>query len=336
MRIEKDVSLLPFNTFGIDVKAHRLVVLKEASDLEAIFDEIKEANFLLLGGGSNILFTKDFDGYLIKNEISGIEIIEETEEDVVVEVGAGEVWHEFVLKCLENKWYGLENLSLIPGTVGASPIQNIGAYGVEMKDCFESVTFYQISKSQFFNYSYASCHFGYRESVFKTDLKGDVVITKVSFRLSKKAVAEIKYGAIKDTLQEMGIDKPTPLDVSKAVIAIRESKLPDPKKIGNGGSFFKNPIISKAQFEEVQKKLPNIVNYPVDENHIKIPAGWLIDQAGWKGKRIGNIGVHKNQALVLVNYGGGTGLEIKELAEQIISSVRSIYGIELTPEINII
>ena len=336
MILEKDVSLLNYNTFGIDVKATNLIVLKEPSQLESVFAQIAKAPYFLLGGGSNVLFTQDFDGYVVKNEISGIQVVEESADSVIVEAGAGEVWHEFVMHCLSKGWYGLENLSLIPGTVGASPIQNIGAYGVEAKDCFSSVTFYQISKNKLVTYNNEDCNFGYRESVFKHDLKGDFVITSVRYKLSKVSKIEVTYGAIKEVLSKMGIDDPTPIDVSNAVISIRESKLPDPKKIGNGGSFFKNPVIPTEQFLELQKKFPNIVSYPVDENLVKVPAGWLIDQAGWKGKTIGNVGVHKNQALVLVNYGGGTGLEVKSLAAQVIESVESIYGIRLTPEINIL
>lgn len=336
MNIEKQVSLLSYNTFGIDVKASQLVVVKDSEQLPKIFKLVDSKPFFLLGGGSNVLFTKDFDGVLIKNEISGIKIIEQTNKEVVIEVGAGEVWHDFVLHCLAQGWYGLENLSLIPGTVGASPIQNIGAYGVEVKDNFESVEFYQISTGLVKVFKSEDCRFGYRESVFKTGLKGDFVITKVQYRLSKEPSVDIKYGAINEVLQERGITNPTPLDVSDAVISIRQSKLPDPKEIGNGGSFFKNPVIPIKQFELLKAKFPNIVSYPIDDNHVKVPAGWLIDQAGWKGKTVGKVGVHKNQALVLVNYGGGSGLEVKALAEQVIASVNAVYGIKLTPEINII
>jgi UDP-N-acetylmuramate dehydrogenase len=329
-------SLLGYNTFGIDCQASAILELKSENEVEKILQEIQNKDFLILGGGSNILFTQDFNGTIILNRITGIELISENENEVLVEVGAGEVWHDFVLHSLSKNWFGVENLSLIPGCVGASPIQNIGAYGVEIIDVLDSVQFYHLDEQNFQTLGVSECKLGYRESIFKHDLKGKIIITKVRFRLSKMPNLKLEYGAIKDTLNEMDIENPTPQDVSKAVIHIRSSKLPNPKEIGNCGSFFKNPIIKTDKFLKIKSLHPTLPSYPADDNFTKIPAGWLIEQAGWKGQTFGNIGVHKNQALVLVNYGGGKGIEIKELAFKIIQSVKEKFDIELTPEVNII
>ncbi|MFY7943793.1 MAG: UDP-N-acetylmuramate dehydrogenase, partial [Crocinitomicaceae bacterium] len=266
---------------------------------------LRKANepLLILGGGSNLLLTKDFEGLVLKNEILGFNLIEETETDVIVEAGAGEVWHQFVLKCLEQNFAGLENLSLIPGSVGASPMQNIGAYGVEIKDVFEYLDAYEISTGEIKRFSKEDCAFGYRESVFKNIYKDQYVICKVAFRLSKNPKINTSYGAIESELQKMGISDPTIHDVSNAVIAIRQSKLPDPAVLGNAGSFFKNPVVPESLVEKIKASYPDVPNYPAESGKRKLAAGWLIETAGWKGKTIETYGVHKLQALVLVNYG---------------------------------
>jgi UDP-N-acetylmuramate dehydrogenase len=289
----------------------------------------------VLGGGSNILFTQDFDGLVLKNEIKGIKCIDEDDKTVYVEVGAGENWHQFVLYCIDKQWCGVENLSLIPGTVGASPIQNIGAYGVEIKDVFYSLSALNIETSQIECFDIEQCQFGYRSSVFKTIYKGKYVILSVTFCLKKNPDLKIGYGDIQKIL-EKDPSAPTIKSVSDAVIAIRKSKLPDPAEIGNSGSFFKNPEVPTAVFADLKIKFPHIVGYQVSDRSTKIPAGWLIEQAGWKGRTIGNIGVHKNQALVLVNYGGGSGAAIYQLALDIQKDVQLKFGVLIEPEVNIL
>jgi UDP-N-acetylmuramate dehydrogenase len=289
-----------------------------------------------LGGGSNILFTKDFDGVVFKNEIKGFTITQEDEQLAIVKAGAGEQWHEFVMQCIERGLGGLENLSLIPGNVGASPMQNIGAYGVEIKDVFHSLRAYHLKTGETHTFNREECSFGYRESVFKRELKDQYVILDVSFRLSKSPVLNTSYGAIGSELEKMGITSPTIKDVSQAIINIRSSKLPNPKELGNAGSFFKNPVISINHFENILQEHPDAPSYPVDEKHTKIAAGWLIERAGWKGKRIDNCGVHRLQALVLVNYGGASGQEIFELSQAVIDSVHEMFQITLEREVNIL
>lgn len=333
-KIQYNISLKPHNTFGIHAKASSFVQVYSTEELKTVLKE-NNAPIFLLGGGSNLLLRKDVEGLIIKNQIFGKRIIEEKEDKVLVEIGGGENWHEFVLWTLENGWSGVENLSLIPGTVGASPIQNIGAYGVELKDVFESLQAIDLQILESHNFSKEDCQFGYRDSIFKRDLKGKIFITKVNFWLSKKPNINIAYGAIRDVLNQKNITNPTPKDVSNAVIEIRQSKLPDPAKLGNSGSFFKNPEIDNEQFLAVQKRFPNIVFYPLENGQIKVPAGWLIEQAGWKGKRIGDCGSHAKQALVLVNYGDATGAEIWDLAMKIQASVLKKFGIKITPEVNI-
>jgi len=335
MLVETSKSLFGLNTFGMNVTADKYTQLENEKQLQEIFKPLKEP-FLVLGGGSNVLFTKDFSGLIIHNKIKGIEIISQDDKEVIIEVGAGGNWHEVVLQTIANGWYGIENLSLIPGTVGASPIQNIGAYGVEVKDVIEKVTYYSIPDDKFITITSSDCNFGYRDSLFKRDLKGTFVITTVQYKLKKEFKPNISYGAITSVLQEKNITKPTAKDVSNAVIEIRQSKLPNPAEIGNAGSFFKNPVIPVEQFHVVKEKFPHIVSYPVDDNNIKIPAGWLIDQAGWKGTKRGNVGVHDRQALVLVNRGNGSGTELKQLAHDIIEDIYKTYGIKLTPEVNIL
>ncbi len=334
--ISQNASLKPFNTFGIDVKANRFSTFSSTEELNQILKENKNESLLILGGGSNLLLTKDFDGLVLKNEIRGIEVISENDSDVLVKVGAGEVWHEFVLYCISKNFCGIENLSLIPGSVGASPMQNIGAYGVEIKDVFDHLEAFEIATGEIHSFDNATCEFGYRESIFKHSVKNKYVITYVYFKLSKKQNTNTSYGAINQQLEIMGITNPSIKDVSDAVIAIRSSKLPNPKEIGNAGSFFKNPVIENAHFQEILKEYPNAPNYPVTENQVKVPAGWLIETAGWKGKVVGETGVHKNQALVLVNYGGATGEEIYQLSTDIIADINQKFKILLTREVNIL
>ncbi len=334
--ISSHISLKPFNTFGIDVTASRFAIFSSAEELGQILENYAKTPLLILGGGSNLLLTKDFEGLVLKNEIKGIEIISENEEEVLVKVGAGEVWHEFVLFCISKNFCGVENLSLIPGSVGASPMQNIGAYGVEIKDVFDRLEAFEIATGEIHTFDNPRCEFGYRESIFKHAVQNKYVITHVYYRLSKIQNPNTSYGAINQQLELMGISKPSIKDVSDAVIAIRSSKLPNPKEIGNAGSFFKNPVVDKAHFQQILKEYPNAPSYPVDANQVKVPAGWLIETAGWKGKVVGETGVHKNQALVLVNYGNATGEEIYQLSAEIIADIQYKFNIQLTREVNIL
>lgn len=336
--IQKNISLKDYNTFGIDVNAKLFGQFTSVDELKNIITDsnYKQEKLLILGGGSNILFTKDFDGLALLNQIKGIEVIEEDQDSVVIAGGSGVVWHEFVLQSIDQNLGGIENMSLIPGSLGASPMQNIGAYGTEVKDNFEWLEAYHIETGEIHKFDNTSCEFGYRESVFKRRLKGQYIITKVAFRLSKTHKLNTSYGAIENELELLNISHPTIKDVSNAIIKIRESKLPDPKKIGNSGSFFKNPVIDNNTFKKIKSDFPNIASYPAGSDKTKIAAGWLIDQAGWKGKIIENYGVHKNQALVLVNYGGASGNDIYSLSEEIIQSIKETYGIELEREVNIL
>jgi len=330
--------LLDLNTFHMDVKATWFASFSSKAELRVLLADrrISEEPLLILGGGSNILFTEDFEGIVLKNNIKGIHIHEESDDSILVDVGAGENWHQFVLQAVDNGWAGIENLSLIPGSVGASPIQNIGAYGVEVKDVIATVEAVNIHSKESRQFNNQECQFGYRDSIFKRDEKGNWIITKVRFALKKNAVLNTTYGAIKDTLDKMGISSPSIKDVSQAVISIRQSKLPDPAQIGNAGSFFKNPEISINQFHSIKENYPAIVSYPIDATKVKIPAGWLIETAGWKGKNFGTYGVHKDQALVLVNYGNADGNDIKKLAQSIKHSIWETFGIQLETEVNII
>jgi UDP-N-acetylmuramate dehydrogenase len=333
--IEQNISLQAFNTFGFDLKAENFIRFNSILGLREILKEHQEKPLFILGGGSNILLTKNISGLVLKNEIKGIKIIEDHKDYVIVESGAGEVWHELVLYCIQNGWAGIENLSLIPGSVGASPMQNIGAYGVEIKDVFSYLSAINIATGELEIFNAEQCNFAYRESVFKQALKGKYIICYVAFKLSKKAIKNTTYGAIEDELKKMGISNPSIEDISKAVISIRQSKLPNPAVIGNAGSFFKNPIVSEELVKKLQEIYPDIPNYPSTNGTKKLAAGWLIEKAGWKGKTIGNIGVHKNQALVLVNYGGGTGEEILALSTAIIEDIKSKFKVELEREVNI-
>ena len=334
--ISENISLQPHNTFGIDVKSKRFARFSNIDELTSILSHRNNDPLLVLGGGSNVLLTQDFKGLVLKNEIKGYEIIAENEDNVIVKAGAGEVWHEFVLRNIENNFGGTENLSLIPGSVGASPMQNIGAYGVEIKDIFVELEAFHIETGEIHIFTHKECHFGYRESIFKREKKGEYIIVSVTYRLTKKHKINVVYGAILEELQKSNISQPTIRSVSDAIIAIRSSKLPDPKEIGNAGSFFKNPVIAISILNEIKKTQPTVPNYPALNGQVKLAAGWLIEKAGWKGKRIENYGVHKNQALVLVNYGGSTGQQILDLSSQIISDVKKKFGVCLEREVNII
>ena len=336
MDIKHNISLQPYNTFGIEVSAKHFVEIHSVAELQ----ELQQSDFfklpkLILGGGSNVLFTQDFEGLVIQLSIKGVEKLKEDDKHVTVKVGAGENWHQFVLTAIENNWAGIENMSLIPGTVGAAPMQNIGAYGVEIKEVFVELGAMNIETGKFRTFSKEACDFGYRWSVFKGELKDQYIITSVTFQLNKTPEYKTEYGDIKNTLAEMNVSELSIKAISDAVVKIRHSKLPDPKLLGNAGSFFKNPEIPKHQFNQLKEQFPEVPGYPVSEEEIKVPAGWLIDNAGWKGKTIGNVGVHKNQALVLVNYGNGTGTEIFNLAMDVKKSVKKIYGVDINPEVNI-
>lgn len=335
MNILKNISLKPFNTFGIDVKARQFVDIISIDELKEIIK--KENEFFLLGGGSNLLLTDDIQKTVIHINTKGIEVIRETNDHVYVKVHAGENWHHFVLWCIEHNYGGVENLSLIPGNVGTAPIQNIGAYGVELKDVMHSLEALEIESVVAKIFSNKECEFGYRNSVFKNKLKGKYVITSVTFELTKNThKLNSSYGAIQTELDKNKIKNPTIKDISDAVITIRQSKLPDPEEIGNSGSFFKNPVISIRDFKRLQKEYPKIPHYVISNKEIKVPAGWLVEQCGFKGKRFGDAGVHKNQALVLVNYGKATGKEILELSKKIQSSVLEKFRIKLDAEVNIL
>ena len=296
---------------------------------------VKNNTRIILGGGSNCLFTKNIEGIVLKNMIEGIRIVSENDEMVILKVGAGMNWHTFVLYCVHHGYGGVENLSLIPGSVGASPMQNIGAYGAEMKDVFHSLEAIHVDEGYKKIFNKAECQFGYRESIFKNKFKNQFVITSVTFQLTKKPVFNISYGAIEKELENMGVKQLTLSSVSQAVMNIRNSKLPDPKVIGNAGSFFKNPEIDQVLYESLFALFPSIIGYPVTPDRIKIPAGWLIEQAGWKGFRDGDVGCYEKQALVIVNYGKATGAQLLELSENIIDSVEQKFGIRLQREVNV-
>ncbi len=334
--MKRNQSLLHLNTFGINVSAETLIELSgnpesfEFPDLDADGKEL-----LILGGGSNVLFTKDFEGTVLLNRISGVEKIEEDENHIYVRVGAGENWHAFVQYCILHGYAGIENLSLIPGNVGASPMQNIGAYGVEVKNVIEKVNGIYLDSGLTFSFSTNECEFGYRSSIFKTSLRNKVLITDVIFRLNKFPEFHISYGAIQDELEAMNVSELSIAHVGEAVCAIRRRKLPDPSEIGNAGSFFKNPVVGKELLNELRDHYEEIPNYEVDENHTKLAAGWLIEKCGWKGKRMGNFGVHEKQALVLVNYGGAKGADVLQLSQNIQQSVWDTFGVQLETEVNI-
>ncbi len=339
MQLTEFDSLRPHNTFGIEVRARYFVQVATVPQLLAALalPQAQAGPLLVLGGGSNVLFTQDFPGLVIRLGLMGREWLREDGDHVWVRAGAGEPWHGFVQWSLANGWGGLENLSLIPGTVGAAPMQNIGAYGVELRDTFDSLEAVEIATGQVQVFDNAACQFGYRESIFKHQAKGRYVITSVTFRLAKQPTLHLGYGAIRDTLAAAHIAEPTIHDVGRAVVQIRQSKLPDPAQLGNAGSFFKNPEIGQAQYDALKAEFPTLPGYPgTSPGHLKVAAGWLIEQCGWRGKRVGNTGAHKDQALVLVNYGGATGAEIWALAQAIQASVQAKFGIALQPEVNLV
>ncbi|MBP6386498.1 MAG: UDP-N-acetylmuramate dehydrogenase [Pseudarcicella sp.] len=338
MQIQKNFSLTQLNTFGIEAFAKFYIEINQLDDLKNTLKSYPfgSIEYLILGGGSNILLCDNFDGLVLKNNLKGIEITKEEDDFVYLKVGAGENWHEFVLYCIKNNYAGVENLSLIPGTVGAAPMQNIGAYGVEIKDVFHELEGFHLKKQETDIFQLKDCDFGYRESVFKNKFKGQYFITAVTFKLSKTPNFKISYGDIQKTLEANQVKDLTIKAVSDAVISIRQSKLPDPQKIGNAGSFFKNPEISVDNYNTLKDKFTQMPSYIVNENTVKVPAGWLIEQAGWKGYREGNIGVHEKQALVLVNYGKGNGNDLALLSEKIKASVMEKFGIQLSTEVNFI
>lgn len=336
MQILQDISLKPFNTFGMDVHADYYAEITDVAQLREIAENtVLPAKRFVLGGGSNVLLTHTLHGILLHNKIKGIEKEKEDDDHVWVKVGAGEVWHDFVMYAIANHWAGVENLALIPGTVGAAPIQNIGAYGVEAKEVIDHVTAWHWEMQQEVPYQNAECAFGYRDSIFKHQLKDKVFITSVTFKLSKKPNFNTSYGAIEQELQKMDIQEISIAAIADAVISIRSSKLPNPREIGNAGSFFKNPTIPIEQYDALKETFPAIPSYPVSETMVKVPAGWLIEQCGWKGFRAGDVGVHEKQALVLVNYGTATGGAVWDLSDNIVKTVHDKYGIELEREVQV-
>lgn len=337
MKIQTDYSLKDYNTFGIEAKAKQFVAVHSREELQTVLTENTTAKKFILGGGSNMLLTQNIEALVIHVDLKGKEIIDENDDFAWVESQAGENWHEFVLWTIDQNLGGLENLSLIPGNVGTTPIQNIGAYGVEIKDTFVLCEALHIETQENVVFKKEECKFGYRESIFKNEVKDEFIITSVVFKLTKRNhQLNTSYGAIETELANQKISKPTLKDVSNAVIAIRKSKLPDPKELGNSGSFFKNPVILKKDFEKIQQQFPDMPHYVVSDIEVKVPAGWLIEQAGFKGKRFGDAGIHKNQALVLVNYGNATGQEILAVAHDIQATILKTYGIAIQAEVNII
>ena len=336
MEIHENFPLKAYNTFSIDANAKFFNSFSFVEELEEKLMMYSEYPILILGGGSNILFTKDYDGAVLKNEIKGIELQHEDADHVYVKVGAGENWHQFVLHCIDHNWAGVENLSLIPGNVGASPIQNIGAYGVELDDVFWSLEAFHLDERRIHTFTREDCEFGYRSSIFKERYKDQFAIISVTFQLKKKPIFHTDYGAIAEELEKMGVKDLSIKAVSQAVINIRSSKLPDPQKIANAGSFFKNPEVPTEKYETLKLQFPNIVAYPLAKGTVKLAAGWMIEQCGWKGYRKGDAGCHAKQALVLVNYGNATGKEIYDLSADILNSVKNKFDVVLEREVNIV
>jgi UDP-N-acetylmuramate dehydrogenase len=336
--ISANASLHPFNTFGMHANARWFTCVRSLDDIQTLVaTEIFNQNErLILGGGSNMLLIQHFDGLVIKNELFGIEVVREDADAVYVRAGAGENWHAFVQHTIAQGWGGLENLSLIPGNVGAAPMQNIGAYGVEIKDCFHALEAFHWQQKEVHQFDAMACQFGYRESVFKHAAKNQYLILNVTFRLLKNPTLNISYGAISKELETMQVVQPTIRDVSNAVMRIRQSKLPDPKQIGNAGSFFKNPVVSAEKYTALLAAFPNLVAYKNSDTEFKLAAGWLIEQCGWKGQRFGDAGVHKDQALVLVNHGNASGKEIFDLSQRILDTVEEKFGVLLEREVNMI
>jgi UDP-N-acetylmuramate dehydrogenase len=331
MKIIDNCPLKERHTFGMDVKADRLIEFANEDELKsALTGAVKP--LLFMGGGSNLLFLNNFAGTVFHSVIDDIDIVAEDDNSISLRVGSGVVWDDFVAYCVEKGWWGVENLSLIPGEVGASAVQNIGAYGVEVKDVLQSIEAISVDDLSKRIFTNAECNYGYRDSIFKKSLKGKYVITYVTYRLSKKANPNIGYGALKSVLAE----NPSLKEIRDTIIAVRNSKLPDPKVYGNAGSFFMNPVIPMEQFVALQSRYPDIPSYPASDGYIKVPAGWLIEKSGWKGKSLGNAAVYEKQALVLINRGGATGMEVKHLADTVIADVKEIFGITLHAEVNYI
>lgn len=336
MQIKENLSLRPYNTFGVDAKARYFSTFTNDEELYELTTRYRKLTTFILGGGSNILFIKDFDGLVLKNEVKQIELMHEDPEYVYVKAGAGENWHQFVLHCLAHNWAGVENLSLIPGNVGAAPIQNIGAYGVELDDVFWSLEAFHLFDKRVYTFTRADCEFNYRDSIFKSRYKNEFAILSVTFQLKKHPVYHTSYGTVNEELEKMGVKTLSIKAISQAVINIRSSRLPDPKEIPNAGSFFKNPEVSIIKHEELKSHFPEIVAFPLTTLTVKLAAGWMIEQCGWKGHRKGDAGCHAKQALVLVNYGNATGKEIYDLSEQIQQSVNKKFGVMLEREVNIL
>ncbi len=350
MNLLENISLKPFNAFGIDASARYFLEANSVSDIQNFlndkaFDLFRAGanGLLVLGGGSNLLLTKNVDGVVVRNNLKGIALLKEDEEHYYVKAGGGVVWHEFVLHCIKNKYAGIENLSLIPGCVGAAPIQNIGAYGVEQKETFYELEAIDLTENKAAIFNNADCQFGYRDSIFKREAKGKYMITSVTYRLNKTPKYNTSYGAINLELEKTGVKELSIAAISQAVCTIRRSKLPDPAVIGNAGSFFKNPTVGSEKYESLKKEFPGMVGYPAPPSpgrgirgEVKLAAGWLIEQCGWKGKSFGTYGVHKDQALVLVNYGGANGREIYDLSEKVLRSVKEKFGVDLEREVVII
>lgn len=335
MNFQSNFQLKEYNTFGISALAKEFIAVSNTNELSTVLQSNKD--IFVLGGGSNMLLTQNIEKLVVHVNFKGIKIVKEEENFIWVKANAGENWHEFVLWCIAHDFGGIENLSLIPGNVGTTPIQNIGAYGVEIKDTFESCTTMEIASQNLKTFDKTTCNFGYRESIFKNELKNQYIITDVTFKLTKKNhKINTSYGAIDTELEKNNITNPTLKDVSDAVIAIRQSKLPNPKELGNSGSFFKNPIISKADYDKIKQNHPEIPHYIVSETKVKVPAGWLIEQAGFKGKRFGDTGIHENQALVLVNYGNATGQEILAVSKDIQQTIFEKFRIQIEAEVNVI
>lgn len=335
--IQQNISLKKFNTFGIDVQCDYFVEINTTDQLKTLLRDSFFARMpiLILGGGSNILFTKDFHGLVIKNAIKGIEVIQEDENHVWLKSGAGEVWHELVMYAVDHQWGGIENLALIPGLVGAAPIQNIGAYGVELESVFHALDAIHLATGQIHTFLKTDCQFGYRDSIFKHHAKDKYCILSVTLRLNKHPVINTTYGALQEMLKTMNISQPDIRTICQAVIAIRTSKLPDPTMLGNAGSFFKNPEIPAEQFHQLRKSFPAMPYFPAKQHRVKIPAAWLIEQCQWKGRRVGNVGSYALQPLVLVNFGNASGAEVWQLAQEIRNAVMEKFGIELQPEVEI-
>ena len=337
MEIQHQYSLKNHNTFGIEAKAKQFIAVRSVEELQLVLKQNSNKNIFILGGGSNMLLTKDIDALVIHIDLKGKKVIDEDENYVWVESQAGENWHDFVLYTIEHNYGGLENMSLIPGNVGTTPVQNIGAYGTEIKDTFVSCQAVAIKNQELKTFTKKECNFGYRESIFKKEVKDQYIITSVVYKLTKKEhKINVSYGDIISELAKNNIAIPTLKEISNAVIAIRKSKLPDPKELGNSGSFFKNPILNRSDFIKIQQQFPEMKFYDISETEVKVPAGWLIEQAGFKGKRFGDAGIHKNQALVLVNYGNATGQEILDVSKNIQDTIYKMFGIHIEAEVNVI